>query len=227
MLFYYFIFYRSLKLMKMKTKISFIKKLDFFLFGWIINLVYPEYYRPRYNYLPYHKLFFHYLIPQKLFRINGAVKWPVHFTSTIVNSCQIGKGILCDPGDNPNIYIEANNSIIFGSNVGIGSGAKILSSIHSHHDHSEHDKAPPIIIGDNVFIGSNSVVLPGVKIGDNVVIGAGSIVAKNIPSNSVALGNPCKVIKVKGAYTEDFSKLVFNKKIPKKYLSFLQENIFK
>ena len=52
----------------------------------------------------------------------------------------------------------------------------------------------PITVGRNCFIGCRSVILPGVTIGDNVIIGAGSIVNKNIPSNSVAAGNPCKVI---------------------------------
>lgn len=207
----------------MKDKITFTKKLDFFLFGWIINLAYPQYYRPKFNYLTYYKLFFHYFIPQKILRLNGSVAWPVHFTSTIINANNIKKGILCDPGDNPNIYIEANNGIQFGSNVGIGSGAKILSSIHSHHDHTKHDHSEPIIIGNNVFIGSNSVVLPGVQIGNNVVIGAGSIVVKDIPPNSIAVGNPCKAIKNKSAYTEDFSQIVFNKMIPKQYAAFLQK----
>ncbi|MBU2891918.1 acyltransferase [Colwellia sp. D2M02] len=53
----------------------------------------------------------------------------------------------------------------------------------------------PIHIGDNVFIGWGSIILPGVTIGDNVVIGAGSVVSKNIPENSVAAGNPAKVLK--------------------------------
>ncbi|MDY7394418.1 DapH/DapD/GlmU-related protein [Aureibaculum sp. 2210JD6-5] len=213
------------KIKRVKAKVSFKQRLDFFLFGWIINLVYGEYYRPKFNYIPYYKLFFHFLIPQKILRLNAKVKWPVHFTSVIINGQNIKKGILCDPGDNPNIYIEANNGIVFGSNVGIGSGARVLSSIHSHDDHSKHDFALPIIIGNNVFIGSNSVILPGVSIGDNVVIGAGSIVAKNIPKNSIALGNPCKVIKPKGMYIEDFSKITFNKKIPEKYIQLLNQNI--
>ena len=51
-----------------------------------------------------------------------------------------------------------------------------------------------ITIGKNCFIGCRSVILPGVTIGDNVIIGAGSIVNRDIPSNSVAAGNPCKVI---------------------------------
>ncbi len=207
----------------MKVEISFREKLDYLLFGWIINFFYPQYYRPKYKYLSYSKLFFHYLIPQKIFRLNASVKWPVHFTSTIINSAKIKKGILCDPGDNPNVYIQANNGIVFGSNIGIGSGTKIVSSNHNHQDHSKHDDSPQIIIGNNVFIGSNSVILPGVNIGNNVIIGAGSVVTNNIPSNSIAVGNPCKTIKEKDPYIEDLSKLVFNKTVPTKYNGFLKQ----
>ena len=57
-------------------------------------------------------------------------------------------------------------------------------------------------IGSNVFIGAGSIVLPGVTIGDNVVIGAGSVVSKDIPSNSLALGNPAKVICSYDEYIE-------------------------
>ena len=55
--------------------------------------------------------------------------------------------------------------------------------------------AKPITIGNNVWFGGNVTVLGGVEIGDNTVIGAGSVVTKNIPAKSVAVGNPCKVIK--------------------------------
>ncbi len=64
----------------------------------------------------------------------------------------------------------------------------------------------PIHIGDNVFIGWGSIVLPGVTIGSNVVIGAGSVVSKNIPDNSVAVGNPARVIKDIGSYKEAYYK---------------------
>ncbi|HIR30665.1 MAG TPA: sugar O-acetyltransferase [Candidatus Faecousia faecavium] len=56
-------------------------------------------------------------------------------------------------------------------------------------------QSAPVTIGNNVWIGGGVIVLPGVTIGDNVVIGAGSVVTKNIPSNSVALGNPCRVVR--------------------------------
>lgn len=55
--------------------------------------------------------------------------------------------------------------------------------------------ALPITIGKNCWIGGNSIVLPGITIGNNCVIGAGSVVTKNIPDNSIAVGNPCRVIK--------------------------------
>ncbi|OKL37660.1 acyltransferase [Domibacillus mangrovi] len=57
-----------------------------------------------------------------------------------------------------------------------------------------------IIVGDNVFIGISSIIMPGVTIGNNVVIGAGSVVTKNIPSNSIAAGVPAKVINTYDEY---------------------------
>ncbi|SDQ25389.1 sugar O-acetyltransferase [Carnobacterium viridans] len=52
-----------------------------------------------------------------------------------------------------------------------------------------------ITIGNNVWIGGSAVVNPGVTIGDNVIIGSGSVVTKNVPSNTIAVGNPCRVIR--------------------------------
>ncbi|MEG2377875.1 MAG: DapH/DapD/GlmU-related protein, partial [Clostridia bacterium] len=53
----------------------------------------------------------------------------------------------------------------------------------------------PVIIGDNVWVGGGVIIMPGVTIGDNVVIGAGSVVTKDIESNVIAYGNPCRVIR--------------------------------
>jgi acetyltransferase-like isoleucine patch superfamily enzyme len=58
-----------------------------------------------------------------------------------------------------------------------------------------YQNARPVIIGDNVFIGTKSIILKGVEIGENTVIGAGSVVVKSLPSNVIAAGNPCRVIK--------------------------------
>ncbi|HEX7757448.1 MAG TPA: DapH/DapD/GlmU-related protein, partial [Niabella sp.] len=55
--------------------------------------------------------------------------------------------------------------------------------------------AQPVTIGNNVWVGGNATILPGVTIGDNCVIGAGSVVTKDIPANSLAVGNPARVIR--------------------------------
>lgn len=93
--------------------------------------------------------------------------------------------------------------IEFGDNVNIASGVRfvnhdIISFVFNNMDEVTEKKIPTkvdkIVIGNNVFLGCNSVILPGVIIGDNVIIGAGSVVNKDIPSGSVAAGMPCKVI---------------------------------
>lgn len=62
-------------------------------------------------------------------------------------------------------------------------------------------------VGKRCFIGANAVIMPGIKIGDEVIIGSGAIVTKDIPSNSIAVGNPAKVIK-QGIRTKKFGQLV-------------------
>lgn len=203
-----------------KSEISWKKKIDFLVFGWIVNWAFPDYFRPKYGYKLYCNLFFYNVIPQKIFRINKDASWPIHFTSRVGSPEKIKKGIMSDPGDNNGIYIQAKMGVEIGNNVGIGAGTAIISSNHNHSDHSIHDQEQPIRIGNNVFIGANSVILPGIQIGDNVVIGAGSVVNKDIPSNSIAVGNPCKVIKYKEPYKEIFDVEKFNRKIPEKFKNY-------
>lgn len=99
---------------------------------------------------------------------------------------------------NHNLTILDGNKVKFGDNVFIGPNCGFYTAGHPL-DVEERNKgleyAKTITVGNNVWFGGNVVVLPGVKIGDNVVIGAGSVVTKDIPSNVVAVGNPCKVIK--------------------------------
>ncbi len=61
-----------------------------------------------------------------------------------------------------------------------------------------YQKNLPVVIGNNVWLGAGVIILPGVTIGDNTIIGAGSVVTKDIPAGVVAVGNPCKVMKVIG-----------------------------
>ena len=99
---------------------------------------------------------------------------------------------------NHNLVILDVNKVEFGENVFIGPNCGFYTSGHPL-DYETRNKgleyAKPIKVGNNVWIGGNVCVMPGVTIGDNVVIGAGSVVNKDIPSNCVAVGNPCKLIK--------------------------------
>jgi len=86
--------------------------------------------------------------------------------------------------------------IAIGDNCTITYGCVILSHDRSAmHINPEDDGEGEVIIGNNVYIGVNSVVLRNVHIGDNAVIGAGSVVISDIPTNVVAVGNPARVVK--------------------------------
>ena len=72
---------------------------------------------------------------------------------------------------------------------------KVLAHDASTNKELGYTKIGKVQIGSNCFIGAKSLILPGVTIGDNVIIGAGSVITKDIPENSVAVGNPCRVVK--------------------------------
>ena len=85
-----------------------------------------------------------------------------------------------------------------GKNVQIAPNVSIYTAGHPVHPDSRnsgYEYGIPVTVGDNVWIGGNTVILPGVTVGSNVVIGAGSVVSKDIPDNTIAAGNPCKVIR--------------------------------
>lgn len=99
---------------------------------------------------------------------------------------------------NHNLIILDGNKVSFGDNVFIAPSCTFSTAGHPI-DKERRNKgleyAHPITVGDDVWFGANVTVLPGVKIGSNVVIGAGSLVNKYIPDNSLAFGNPCKLIR--------------------------------
>ena len=110
-------------------------------------------------------------------------------------------------GKNTDIYTslidyEHGFLISIGDNVTLASDVRLLTHDASTKKLLGYSKVGRIKIGNNVFIGAQTIVLPNVKIGDYVVIGAGSVVTKDIPDNSIAVGNPCRVI---GTY-DDFKK---------------------
>ena len=111
-----------------------------------------------------------------------------------------GFGWNIEAGDN----FYANNNcvfvdpgkITFGDNVFIGPSCGFYTAHHPIHPELRnklYEYARPIKVGSDVWIGGNTVVLPGAEIGSNVVIGAGSVVTGKIPDNVVAFGNPCRV----------------------------------
>ena len=113
---------------------------------------------------------------------------------------------------NYNLIILDCAKIIIGDNVLIGPNVRIYTAGHPLHyekRNQEYEYAFPISIGNNVWIGGNVVINPGIIIGDNSVIGSGSVITKDIPSDVIAMGNPCKVLR---EISED-DKLYYYKKL--------------
>lgn len=89
-------------------------------------------------------------------------------------------------------------------------GARILTHDASTKKALGYTKIGKVKIGDNVFIGINTIILPNVKIGNNVIVGAGTVVSKNIPDNSVVVGNPMKIV---GTFESNIKKNIETIKI--------------
>lgn len=135
----------------------------------------------------------------------GANLWitPPFFVDYGVNICF---GENCEV--NMNCTFLDDNKIVIGDNALIAPNVQIYTAFHPtsaadrfgppREDGSFSfckTQTAPVIIGDNVWIGGGAIILPGVTIGDNVVIGAGSVVTKDIPSDKVALGSPCRSVR--------------------------------
>jgi acetyltransferase-like isoleucine patch superfamily enzyme len=121
--------------------------------------------------------------------------------------------------------------ISIGNRVTITSGVKFLTHDGStwlcrNDNGNRYQKYAPIIIGDNVFIGVNSIIMPGVNIGNNVVVGAGSVITKDLPSNGVYVGTPAKFVtsfidyenKIKLTCVNDEDLAFYNTSYKKKVL---------
>lgn len=99
--------------------------------------------------------------------------------------------------------------ITIGNNVRINSGVQLITHDggvwvlrNMKEEYKTADLVKPIRIGDNVHVGSNAIIMPGVSIGSNCIIGCGAVVTKNIPDNSIAAGVPARVIKTIEEYEE-------------------------
>ncbi len=114
----------------------------------------------------------------------------------------------CDYGTNirfgANVYLNFNCIILdvapvtIGNNTMFGPAVQIYTAAHPtdpEERRSGIEFGKPITIGSDIWIGGGSILCPGITIGDRCVIGAGSVVTKSIPPDSIAVGNPCRVIR--------------------------------
>jgi maltose O-acetyltransferase len=120
----------------------------------------------------------------------------------------------CDYGTNitlgDQVFFNFNCTILdvaavrIGSRTLFGPGVQVYTATHPL-DYQERatglEYAKPITIGEDVWVGGGAIICPGVSIGDRAVIGAGSVVTKDIPADTLAAGNPCRVIRVLRAPT--------------------------
>lgn len=114
--------------------------------------------------------------------------------------CDYGKNI--EVGDyffaNYNCTILDVGKVVIGDNVQFAPNVSLYTAGHPIHPDSRnsgYEYGIGITIGDNVWLGGNVVVNPGVHIGNNAVIGSGSVVTKDIPDNVIAVGNPCRIVR--------------------------------
>ncbi len=135
------------------------------------------------------------------------------------NGAFINPPFYCDYGKHievgKNFFANYNCTILDVAKVKIGDNCMLAPNVaiytaghpvHPDTRNTMYEYGIEVTIGDNVWVGGNTVICPGVKIGSNSVIGAGSVVTKDIPEWCIAAGNPCKVIR---KITEDDIKYYF------------------
>lgn len=122
---------------------------------------------------------------------NASIQGPIYFDYGI--NTHFGKNCYA----NFNLLVLDCASVIIGDNVLIGPNVSIYTATHPllAEERTNYEYAKKVTIGNNVWIGGSVTICPGVNIGDNTVIGAGSVVTHDLPSDVVAAGNPCKVIR--------------------------------
>lgn len=133
----------------------------------------------------------------RLNRVNTSVPWPVSAAVRVV--CP--ENITFHPDDLNNfqsfgIYYQAIGQITIGHGCYIAPNVGLITANHAIGDLDTHAPAKPIILGENCWIGMNSVILPGVTLGSGTVVGAGSVVTKSFPEGKcVIAGNPARKIR--------------------------------
>lgn len=144
---------------------------------------------------PFFKKFIQKLIFKKIGK-NCLIDYETYFRYP--KKISIGNNVSINKGCEFYASFQSNNGYIkIGNNVVISPNVKFYAISHDHNDINFCDISAPIIIEDNTWICSNSIILPGVKICKGSVVGAGSVVTRDVPENSIVAGNPAKFIKKK------------------------------
>jgi len=134
------------------------------------------------------------------FRFHARISAPINYTSFIGNPEKLvyhnDKNTLVSLFTSGHCYIQCINGVEFGRNILFAPGIKIISANHTQGNLQSWDKELSIKIGDNVWLGANVIILPGVSIADNCVVGAGSVVTKSIlEPSSIVVGNPARILE--------------------------------
>lgn len=140
-------------------------------------------------------------IVQRVFGVNRAVPWMVHYTSRVTTpkNIRIGKNVWLSFALSGGCYVQGGNGVFIGDDTLFGPGVKIISSNHDMANHNQWVDSDPIKIGERCWIGANAVILPGVSLGDECVVGAGAVVTKSFPARSVIGGVPAKLLNTNKA----------------------------
>jgi acetyltransferase-like isoleucine patch superfamily enzyme len=135
---------------------------------------------------------------QRVLRRNSKFPHSINFTSNIIgDKFSFNRDIttlvsFCVSG---HCYFQSLNGIVVGKNFLFAPGVKMISSNHDLSEARTSIPANPIVLGDNCWLGANSIILPGVKLGNNCVVGAGSVVTKSFEENNLVIaGNPARII---------------------------------
>lgn len=153
-------------------------------------------------------------VKKTLHKLNVTEYYTDKFQDTINELCpnsakniHLEPPFYCDYGDHiyagENVFINFGAVILDGAKVTIGANTLIAPGVHIYtarhpikaDERDQWEDCAPVTIGERCWIGGHSTICPGVTIGDRCVIGAGSVVTKDIPADSLAVGNPARVIR--------------------------------